>query len=129
MVTFTLIGLILGVFIIVADDRNIVVDDIVTETGTPAWEYAFITYLLFMTFGVIIEMLTHGSGRYSFQRMAITGLSVGITTLILNEFVTSTTGTLSTGLGNIQTEFWNWTNYLVIVMVVYIVHMFYYREE
>jgi len=121
MITVTFIGLLFALFLVVADDRGIVVDDIVTETGTPAWEYAFLTYVLFLTMGVIIESVGPSPDA---NHVILSAVGVGASMLILNAVVNSTTGDIATAFTSIKDEFLEWFMYVGVLVGFYLINLF-----
>lgn len=115
-VTMTFIGLVLSMMILYADDRGIVVDDIVDETGVPAWEYAFITYLLSVVIGIIIEALS--PTRYGANDVIAISLGLIACWLILDIVVKSTTGGVGTDVTSIQTEIQSWYEFIALIYAV-----------
>lgn len=124
-VTCIFVGLIASFLIVYADDRGIVVDDIVSETGTPAWEYAFLVYTLFFTGGVMAEMaIVRRGGSYDIGDLFILGIALLLSFWLLEYTVTSTTGDLATAFTSMRNEFYSWGLYLTAVVAIYITHMF-----
>ena len=119
------VGLIGSFLIVYADDRGIVIDDIVTETGTPAWEYAFLIYTLFFTGGVVTEMVTvRRKGSYDFGNLVVLAIALLLSFWGLEQAVTATTGNLATAFTNMRNEFYNWGIYITALLAIYVTHMF-----
>ena len=124
-VTCIFVGLIASFLIVYADDRGIVIDDIVSETGTPAWEYAFLVYTLFFTGGVVTEMaIVRKKGSYDFGNLIILAIALLLSFWGLEQAVIATTGGLETAFTSMRDEFYNWGIYLTALLAIYVTHMF-----
>lgn len=126
-ITFMLIGLIASFGVLFANDRGIIIDDVVADmTNTTAWELAFGVYMLFVIGGIVVEMLLTKPTSFSitddFFAIIINNILFIISIFVLSATASGVTGGLSTAITNMQTEFYNWSTPYALVYIVYIIH-------
>lgn len=123
-IVFTIIGLVASIFILIANSRGILIDSVATDMGVNAWEIAFGTYMLFLTGGVVLSMLSSYKRRDTRSRAE--DIVLTIMTFIFSMFFlqVSAVGILQTDVNSMLTEFYSWYYYYAFLLSVYIIAVF-----
>ena len=132
-ITFMLIGLIASFVLLYANERGIIIDDVVTDmTNTTAWELAFGTYMLFFIGGLCTEMLIVKRGYFSitedFFKLIMVNIIFILSMFFLSAVASGVTGNLNIYMINIRNEFYNWSIPLGLIYVLYIINLFVRRK-
>jgi hypothetical protein len=123
-IMFMVVGILISSFIIILDDKEIVFDSIVDSSGTPAWEFAFVSYMLFLLGGVITDIIIETKDMTTGDVIG-GGLMLMINILVLGVLETSgPDATLQTAFSNIATEFYDWYVWLGLIYAVFLGYIF-----
>jgi len=121
---FIAVGLLISTGILFANDRDIVINDFLSDSDTSAWEVSFLTYVLFAVGGLLYDLIT--VRKYKMMDASISILSFIISYLTL-EVVKNASGFgsgINTGITNMFTEFSAWGSYFAFFYAVYLTIMF-----
>lgn len=127
VVSFIFIGLMISVFILIGNDRGIIIDEIVSDIGgdTTAWHLAYFFYLLSLTTGIAVEMVSPKRKRWNFNNEVTDMFMLVVVFLvslwILNE---ASISVIQSEMQNIYQEFQEWYFYDAGIMGLYIINKF-----
>jgi H+/Cl- antiporter ClcA len=121
--TFLLIGIALSIFVIVANDRTIIIDKFVTEWGlSGVWELAFFIYILFFACGIFYAMMNESHSYFTIEDWVETAVVILFTIVGLIILNTLEFGSIDVAITAMQTETVNWSMFFGALLVVYIVN-------
>jgi hypothetical protein len=127
VITSIFIGLILSAFILIGNDRGIIIDDIVSDIGgdTTAWQLAYFFYLLSLTTGVIFEMISHKRGRWNFRKEVYENFMIIIVFLLSLWFLDEISiGVIQSEAQSMYVEFQQWYFYYGAIISLYMINKF-----
>jgi len=128
MFTFILIGVMFSTMILLASVNGVLFDEIAISLNVEAWEIAYMTYLMFLSLGVVYSMLNEKASRWGqsdFVDMSIIVLLSVISYLALQSIAV---GSIATAVILMQTENQNWWLIYAGIMAVYIANKFMVRR-
>lgn len=120
MITFIFIGLMVSGTILIANDRQVLIDEIATQLNVEAWEIAYFTYICFLMLAVIYDMVTDRNGRMNAEDW------LGMVVIILVSIVSFvglqalSVGSIATAVNLMITENNNWWLFYSLIIGVYI---------
>jgi hypothetical protein len=127
VLTSIFIGLILSTFILIGNDRGLIIDDIVSDIGgdTTAWQLAYFFYLLSLTTGVVFEMISHKRGRWNFKKEIYENFMIVIVFLLSLWFLDEISiGVIQTEAQSMYAEFQQWYFYYTGIIALYMINKF-----
>lgn len=127
VITSIFIGLILSTFVLIGNDRGIIIDEIVADIGgdTTAWQLAYFFYMLSLTTGVIFEMISHKRGSWNFRREVYENFMIVIVFLLSLWFLDEISiGVIQTEAHSMYTEFQQWYFYYTGIIALYMINKF-----
>jgi hypothetical protein len=127
VITSIFIGLILSTFVLIGNDRGIIIDDIVSDIGgdTTAWQLAYFFYLLSLTTGIIFEMISHKRGRWNFRKEVYENFMIIIVFLLSLWFLDEISiGVIQSEAQSMYAEFQQWYFYYTGVIALYMINKF-----
>lgn len=127
VITSIFIGLILSTFILIGNDRGLIIDDIVTDIGgdTTAWQLAYFFYMLSLTTGIIFEMVSHKRGGWNFKKEIYENFMIVIVFLLSLWFLDMVSiGVIQTEAQSMYAEFQQWYFYYTGIISLYMINKF-----
>lgn len=127
VITFIFVGLVLSTFILIGNDRGIIIDEIVSDIGgdTTAWHLAYFFYLISLTTGIIFEMVSHKRGRWRFRNEVYETFMIVIVFLVsLWVLDVASVSVIQTETQSMYNEFQEWYFYYGGVISLYIINKF-----
>ena len=127
VITSIFIGLILSTFVLIGNDRGIIIDDIVTDIGgdTTAWHLAYFFYMLCLTTGIIFEMVSHKRGRWDMRKEIYENFMIIVVFLLSLWFLDEVSiGVIQSEAQSMYVEFQQWYFYYTGLIALYIMNKF-----
>ncbi len=128
IITFMLIGLVGSLGIIIANNRGIIIDAVLTDMGTTvqAWELAFSVYILCFSLGIFVDMVS-SKRKYFDLQSDYQGIIFTLLLFIISIFLLQATSQGSIAISeysSMQTEFYNWYGYFTLAFIAYLINIF-----
>lgn len=120
MITFIFIGLMVSGTILIADDRQVLIDELATQLNVEAWEIAYFTYICFLMLAVIYDMVTDRNSRMSAEDWLGMIISVLISIVSFVGLQALAVGSISTAVGLMATENENWWLFYSLIIGIYV---------
>ena len=127
VITSIFIGLILSTFVLIGNDRGIIIDDIVSDIGgdTTAWHLAYFFYMLSLTTGIIFEMISHKRGRWNMRKEIYENFMLVVVFLLSLWFLDEISiGVIQTEAQSMYVEFQQWYFYYTGLIALYLMNKF-----
>ncbi len=124
-VTMILLGLVVSVFIIIANEESVLIDQVVTDMGINAYELGFVAFMLFFIGGMFTEVIL------SKRKVTTYHFITNIFTFIFCIFLLSASATASvvaggasTGIANMLSELYDFGYFFAFAYIVYLIYLF-----
>ena len=120
MITFIFIGLMVSGTILIANARQVLIDEIATQLNVEAWEIAYFTYICFLMLAVIYDMVTDRNGRMDASDWLGMVIIVLVSIVSFIGLQALSVGSIATAVNLMVAENNNWWLFYSLIIGIYI---------